>query len=158
MSRRCLVGWMSGVLVAAGVLGAGPASAAPPTFERITVDDTFADEFLSEECGVEVTTTVRGHITVRTFEGGGTGPASVTTINLEFTATAGDRTFRFRDVGADLTRIEPDGTAVLSIIGQIPFDFAGVLKIDLETGDVIVEPHDRSAEQLAKACAALTGG
>jgi hypothetical protein len=47
---------------------------------------------------------------------------------------------------------------VLSVIGQVPFDFAGVLKIDLETGDVILEPHDRSEKQLAKACAKLTGG
>ena len=41
---------------------------------------------------------------------------------------------RFRDVGADVVRIEPDGTATLMIIGQVPFDFTGVLKIDLETG------------------------
>jgi hypothetical protein len=38
------------------MLGAGAASGAAPTFERIDVDDTF----LSEECGVDVTTTVRG--------------------------------------------------------------------------------------------------
>ena len=157
MSRRCIVALLSGALLAVGVLGPGAASAAPPTFERITVEDTFADEFLSEQCGVEVTTTVSGHITVRTFEDG-TGPTTVTTISLTFTATAGDRTFRFRDVGADVLRIEPDGTAVLSIIGQVPFDFAGVLKIDLETGEAILEPKDRSAEQLARACAVLTGG
>ena len=62
------------------------------------------------------------------------------------------------DVGADLTRIEPDGTLVLSVIGQVPFDFAGVLKIDPETGEVIHEPKDRSEKQLAKACRFLTGG
>jgi hypothetical protein len=44
------------------------------------------------------------------------------------------------------------------IIGQVPFGFAGVLKIDLETGDAILEPRDRSEEQIAAACAALTGG
>jgi hypothetical protein len=55
-------------------------------------------------------------------------------------------------------RIEPDGTVVLSITGQVPFAFAGVLKIDLETGDVILESRDRSEEQLAKACAMRTGG
>ena len=157
MSRRCIVALLRGAFLEVGVLGPGAASAAPPTFERITVEDTFADEFLSEQCGVEVTTTVSGHITVRTFEDG-TGPTTVTTISLTFTATAGDRTFRFRDVGADVLRIEPDGTAVLSIIGQVPFDFAGVLKIDLETGEAILEPKDRSAEQLARACAVLTGG
>jgi hypothetical protein len=54
--------------------------------------------------------------------------------------------------------MEPDGTVVLSITGQVPFAFAGVLKIDLETGDVILESRDRSEEQLAKACAMRTGG
>ena len=80
------------------------------------------------------------------------------TVNVGITATAEDRIFRFRDVGADVTRIEPDGTAVISIIGQVPFAFAGVLKIDLETGEAIFEPRDRSEEQVARACAALTGG
>ena len=156
MTRQSLTGWVVSVLVL-GVLTPGVASGAAPTFERIDVDDSFADEFLTEECGVAVTTTARGHITVRTFEDG-TGPTTVRTINIGLTATAGDRTFRFRDVGADVERVEPDGTIVLSIIGQVPFDFAGVLKIDLETGEVILEPRDRSEKQLARACAALTGG
>ena len=119
---------------------------------------TFADDFLSEECGVDVTTTVRGAVTLRTFSGDRTGPAQLNTLNIAITATAGGRTFRFRDVGADLTRIEPDGTAILLIVGQVPFDFAGALKIDLETGEAILEPHDRSTKQLARACAVLTGG
>jgi hypothetical protein len=156
MTRRCITGSVASVLVLAGVLSPGVASAARPTFERIAVDETFADEFLTEECGVAVTSRVRGHIIVRTFSGGGTGVAELTTINVGVTATAGDRIFRFRDVGADLVRIEPDGTAVLMITGQIPFDFAGVLKIDLETGEAILEPRDRSEKQLARACAALT--
>jgi hypothetical protein len=92
-----------------------------------------ADEGVAE-CGVPVTTRAQGHIIVRTFPGEGTGVAEVRTINVSLTATAGGRVFRFRDVGADVTRIEPDGTAVLSITGQVPFAFAGVLKIDLETG------------------------
>jgi hypothetical protein len=158
MTRPRLIGGLAGILVVAGLVGPGVGLGAPPVIERIPVDDTFADDFLSEECGVEVTTTARGHITVRTFPGGGTGVAEVRTINIGLTATAGDRRFRFRDVGADLTRIEPDGTAILTITGQVPFDFAGALKIDLETGEAILEPHDRSEEQLARACEALTGG
>jgi len=150
--------WIAAALAVAGLAGAGAAWGAAPTFERITVDDTFTDEFLSEACGVEVTTTVSGEVILRTFSGDQAGPAQLNTLNLAFTATADGRTFRFRDVGGDLTLIEPDGTAVLSIIGQVPFGFAGVLKIDLETGDAILEPLDRSEEQLAQACAVLTGG
>jgi hypothetical protein len=150
-------GWVVSVLVLAGLVWAGVAAGAPPTIERINVDETFADEFLTEECGVPVTTTARGHVIIRIFSGEGTGVAQVNTISIGLTATAGDRTFRFRDVGADVVQIKPDGTLVLLITGQVPFAFAGVLKINPETEEVILEPRDRSEEQLAKACRALTG-
>jgi hypothetical protein len=141
----------------AATFGAGvPAVAAPPTIERIQVDDTFVDRFLSAECGVRVTTTARGRVTIRSFDRG-RGPVELVTINIALTATADGRTFRFRDVGSDLTRITPDGTAVLKISGQVPFQFAGVLKINLTTGEAILEPKDRSGRQLARACAALGG-
>jgi hypothetical protein len=155
MVGRALRASLAGILVAAVVI-APTAFAAKPTIERIDVDDTFADEFLTEECGVPVTVTLQGHVTVRTFSGEGTGVAQVNNISIGITATAGDRTFRFRDVGADVVQIKPDGTLVLLISGQVPFAFAGVLKIDPETEEVILEPRDRSEEQLEKACAALT--
>jgi hypothetical protein len=158
MTRWRVTGWVVSVLVVAGVVGPGVAVGAPPTIERITVSETFFDSFLTAACGVPVTSTLRGHIIVRTFSGEGTGVAEVRTINVGVTARAGDRTFRFRDVGADVTRIEPDGTLVLYITGQVPFDFAGALKIDLETGEAILEPRDRSEQQLERACAVLTGG
>jgi hypothetical protein len=151
-------GWVVSVLVLAGLVWAGVAASAPPTIERINVDETFPDEFLTEECGVPVTTTARGHVIIRIFSGEGTGVAQVNTISIGLTATAGDRTFRFRDVGADVVQIKPDGTLVLLITGQVPFAFAGVLKINPETEEIILEPRDRSEEQLAKACRALTGG
>jgi hypothetical protein len=149
-------GWVVGILVLAGLVWAGIAIGAPPTIERIDVDESFPDEFLTEECGVPVTTTAQGHIIMRTFSDGGT--PQVNTISIGLTATAGDRTFRFRDVGADVVQIQKDGTVVLLITGQVPFAFAGVLKINPDTEEVILEPRDRSEEQLAKACAALTGG
>jgi hypothetical protein len=158
MIGRRLSGWVVSVLVLAGLVWPGVAGGAPPTIERINVDETFADEFLTEECGVPVTTTARGHVIIRTFSGEGTGVAQVNTISIGLTATAGDRTFRFRDVGADVVQIKPDGTLVLLITGQVPFAFAGVLKINPETEEVILEPRDRSEEQLARACAVLTGG
>ena len=133
---------------------APPALAQPPVMDRIQIDETFPDDFLTAVCGVPVTTTVRGQITTISFPGEGIGSTELTTINLSFTATAGDNTVRFKDVGADLVRVEPDGTAVLSVIGQIPFGFTGVLKIDLETGEAILEPqHFRD---VADACAVLT--
>jgi hypothetical protein len=155
MSTRRFGIWLVGVLVLAAVVAPG-AFAGKPTMERVAIDETFDDDFLSAECGVPVTAHVQGHIIIRTFEGGGTGPAELRTISIGITATAGDNTYRFRDVGADLVRIEPDGTAILMIIGQVPFDFTGVLKIDLETDEAILEPQHSTEGNVEKACAALT--
>ncbi|WP_336029179.1 hypothetical protein [Geodermatophilus sp. FMUSA9-8] len=149
---------LAAVTVGAGavLLGlAAPALAAPPTIERVQFDDTFSDEFLSEECGVDVTTRAVGQVATRTFDRKGTGPLVLTTVNVSLTATAGDNTVRFRDVGADLLRREPDGTLVLSIIGQVPFDFRGVLKIDPDTGEVLHEPSESASDDLDRVCAVL---
>ena len=155
MVGRALRTFLAGLFVAAAVV-APTALAGKPTIERIDVNDTFVDEELSAACGVEVTVTVQGHLIRREFPGGGV--ATVNTINLGIIATAGDNTFRFRDVGADIAQINSDGSITLLITGQVPFAFAGVLKINPDTEEVILEPRDRSEEQLAKACRALTGG
>jgi hypothetical protein len=122
------------------VLGATAASAQAPEKEVIQVDETFADDFLTEECGVPVTTTATGRVTL--FDSpDGVVLLHLTTLNISLVATAGDNQARFRDVGADQLRMQPDGTLILSIIGQVPFEFTGVLKINPETGEVILEPH-----------------
>ena len=38
----------------------------------------------------------------------------------------------------------------------MPFNFTGVLKIDLETGEAILEPQHLTGESVERACAALT--
>ena len=147
----------TGVLLLAALALPAAGSGAKPVFERITIDDSFVDEELSEACGVPVTGAVRGHVTLRTFAGEGTGPVAVNSINVGVTLTSGDRTFRLRDVGADVARVQPDGTIVLLISGQVPFAFAGALKIDPDTEEVLLEPKDRSEAQIARACRALAG-
>jgi hypothetical protein len=134
----------TGVLAVLGalfvvVLGATAAAAQAPVKEVFQIDEEFADEFLTEECGVPVTTTVTGRVTV--FTHNGVVLQELTTLNVSLVATAGDNQARFRDVGGDQVRMQPDGTVILSIIGQVPFGFTGVLKINLTTGDVILEPH-----------------
>jgi hypothetical protein len=121
------------------VLGATGAAAQAPVKEVTPIDDTFDDQFLTEACGVPVTTTATGRITTFTFDG--VVLQEMTTVSVSFVASAGDNQARFRDVGIDQVRVQPDGTVILSIVGQVPFDFTGVLKIDLDTGDVILEPH-----------------
>ena len=147
----------TGVLAVLGallvVLGATAAAAQAPEKEVIQVDEMFVDEGLSEECGVEVTITLTGRVTAFTFPDG-TVLQDLTTVNLEIVWSAGDNQVRVRDVGIDQVRVQPDGTVILSIVGRVPVDFTGVLKINLETDEAILEPHH--FVDLEEVCAQLT--
>jgi hypothetical protein len=156
MTRRGITAWLALIMVVVAAAVAPGASAAPPTFERFDIDDTGVHEFLTEECGVEVTFHEEGFVIVRTFSDEGTGPVELVSISIGFTVTAGENTFTFRDVGADLIRVDPDGTAILMAIGQLPFRFTGVLMLDLETGEAILEPQHSLEGEIEEACAALT--
>jgi hypothetical protein len=143
MRRRRTRGLLAilGALLAVA-LGATAAAAQAPVKETITFSDTFQDEFLTQECGVEVTTTVNGSLTFFTFPDRPVGPQDLTSVHVDIVATADDNNqARFKDVGIDLFRLEPDGTVVLMIVGQVPFEFTGVLKINPDTGEVILEPQ-----------------
>jgi hypothetical protein len=57
-------------------------------------------------------------------------------------------------------RVTPDGDVLLTTGGQVPFPglvpyaYKGVLRIDLGTGDVILEPHRTTT--VPELCAALS--
>ena len=121
--------------------------------DRIDIDVTFHDEFLSEECGFDVTTNQRGHITFREWPDRDSGTA-VNSLSVAITAMANGNSYRFRDVGADHLKLTKDGP-ILSIIGQLPFDFTGVLEINLATDEVIHEPRHDISGRLEEACATL---
>jgi hypothetical protein len=136
------------------VLGATGAAAQAPEKEVIQVDDEFVDEGLSEECGVEVTVTETGRVTLFTFPDGSVVLQNLNTINLEVVFTAGDNQIRTRDVGIDQVRVQRDGTLILSIVGQVPVGFTGVLKLNPETEEVLQEPHH--VVDIEEFCARLT--
>jgi hypothetical protein len=146
---------LASLLAVVAVIVAAPGAwAGQPQMVRIEIDETSPDAFLSAECATDVVTTARGHIIVRVFDRE-KGLVELTTLNIELTARAGDNSYRFRDVGADQLRVTKDGL-ILSIIGQVPFDFIGVLKINLDTGEVVHEPGHLIGDRLEEACAALT--
>jgi hypothetical protein len=131
------------------------ALAGKPEMERIDIDVTFPDDFLSAECGFAVTTNQRGHIIFREWPDREKGTLAVNTLNFALTAMANGNSYRFRDVGADHVKVTKDGP-ILSIIGQVPFDFIGVLKINLDTDEVVHEPGHDISGRLAEACAKLS--
>lgn len=153
---RRLLATVTVALAAAATFTPGALPAGQPTIEHINVDRFRADPALTAACGVEVTAHVQGHVVIRTFPDEGTGPAELVTLNIAVTAMAGGNSYGFRVVGANLIRVDPDGTVTLTATGQQPFAWRGASRINLTTGDVILEPRHDSEEQLAEACEALT--
>jgi len=132
-------------------LGQTSAMAVGPERETITFSSTYVDPVLSEACGVEVVTTVDGRVTLLSFPDdfpeAGPGPQSLTSIHVNYIATAGDNRFVFKDVGVDLSRITSDNTAILQFTGQHPFAFTSVLMFDIFTGEVHEPQHTVDTER-----------
>jgi hypothetical protein len=135
----------------AGALVPVSAAGAPPTIVREEIDETFVDEALSEACGVEANVHLTGHEITRTREGGGV--LEVFTINLTGAITSEFGSFKVKDVGSDATRVSPSGQVIVSIRGQVPFGFKGVLKFDGTTDETLHEPNVAAGErQVEHAC------
>lgn len=124
------------VVALAPTAGAG----GKPVKETITFSGTFDDEELSDACGVAVTTSFSGRVLVFEFPNRPVGPQDLNSVHVNFVARAGDNAVRINDVGIDRVQIRPDGTAILNVVGQVPFEFTGILKVNLTTGEVIHEP------------------
>jgi hypothetical protein len=150
--KRAALAVATGLVCAVALTPAGLAG--KPTFTREAIDETFDDDFLTEECGIAVETRAVGHQTTRTHEGNG-NLIEVFTINVKLTSTSAEGTFRFNDVGSDVTRITKDGV-VHQINGQVPFFFNGTAWENPITGEVLKEPTKLVFESmLESACAVL---
>jgi hypothetical protein len=136
-------------------VSAGPANAAPPVIERWTIDEFDYDDWVSEECGFDVWYHAEGHAALRVFERRGAGPLEVFTINTTVTLSSAGGTYKLKDVGADTWVRRPDGTVVVSISGQVPFQFKGVYKFDPDTDEVLHEPQRLTGDEIVKVCEAL---
>ena len=123
--------------------------------ETITISDTFQSPLLSQACGVEVTITITGSLKVPTFPDRPVGPQDLTIANIKWVAAVGNNQVRFRNVSLDLVRVEPDGTVIESIAGHQPVEFTGVMKINLDTGEVLLEPQHFA--DIPRLCELLTG-
>ena len=155
MRHRLAVASLVG-LIAVLVVALAPAAGAggKPVMETITFTDTFEDEELSDACGVDVTTTISGRITSFEYPDRPVGPQDLTSVHVDFVAMTGDNTVRFKDVGIDVVQVRPNGTVILMVVGQVPFEFTGVEKVNLTTGEVIHEPVH--VVDMTRACRLLT--
>jgi hypothetical protein len=157
MTRRAAHLVTAATVTVAVIGGAGPALAAgPPVIDRQVFPATTTDE-TAFPCSLSVT--FSGALTTRTFPDDGTGVVEVDTANFAVLLTGPAGTLRLRNVGADVTRETPDGDVHVTVTGRAPFPdrlpygFTGALRIDLGTGEVILEPQNTTTAE--EVCAAL---
>jgi hypothetical protein len=110
--------------MALGLLGAAlvvaPVSAGKPETDRLSVDDTFVDDELSDACGVEVNAHVTGHVTFRLFTDAAGNPfreVNNYATRIHWWSVNGD--IHAQDVGADRATYLDDGSIVVIIIGSV---------------------------------------
>ena len=147
-----------GLVMVVGLACLAPtASGGTPTRERIEIDEMFVD---ATTCSFAISVHSVGHAIMREYDRA-KGVVSLTTLNIKSVAAANGKSVRVHDVGSDQIRIAPDGTVILSIRGQIPFGpsgsdpgFNGVIKINMETGEVLHEPS-AVKDRAGALCAAL---
>ncbi|MEO5884740.1 MAG: hypothetical protein ABIQ58_04410 [Candidatus Limnocylindrales bacterium] len=111
-------------ILAMAAMGLGlltsPVSAAKPQTERIVVDESFADTFLTDECRVPVTTQITGHITLRLFTDGNGDPVrEVNNYALTARYTSASASIVAKDVGVDRITYLPDGSLIRVVIGNV---------------------------------------
>jgi len=102
------------------VLIGGPVNAGKPTTERIQIDETFVDDFLTEACGAEVTAHVTGHVTFRVFNDAAGNPVrELNNYAVRNTWTSESGSLRANDVGVDRITFLPDGSLLQVVIGNV---------------------------------------
>jgi hypothetical protein len=115
--RRLVHAAVAGVLTS---LLAVPVVAAPPEISTETVEETFPDEFLSEECGFPVTLTLSGMTRTRTWlDAEGNPTREVFTINLHGAITAGGQSLHFVDAGMDKVTFLEGGGVLVEVHGNL---------------------------------------
>jgi hypothetical protein len=109
-----------GLGVAAALLLAAPVSAGKPVLERVPIDDLFVDDFLSAECGAEITAHVTGHINFRVWlDDDGAPIRELNNYALSVHWTSEHGSLGAKDVGVDRVTYQADGSIVNVIVGNV---------------------------------------
>ena len=133
------------------------AAGAAPTVMHITIDEQFTGEFLAEACGYlgPVTIRVQGHAGAVEFSDPGRAPVLINPVHFLVTYRVDDAEVTVREIGGVVVRLTPEGLVQLSA-GQTLL-FTGAIKVNLDSGEVILEPQHSLDAQTAEVCALYTG-
>lgn len=98
----------------------GPAAAAKPMMDRLDLDESFLDEFLTDVCGFDVFLDVGGHIIFRVWTDADGNPThEVNNFAVMLTWSSASGSVSTVDVGADRVIFNPDGSITISVIGNV---------------------------------------
>jgi hypothetical protein len=126
--------------------------------DKFDVNDTFQSKPLTDACGFPVTITATGTVRNLKFPDRAVGPQDITIGNVVWVAKAGNKTVRFQDVGMTMDLVEPEGTEITITAGHHPpvlDELTGVIKINSETGELIMQSHDVSDAARQRICQQL---
>ena len=116
--RRISVSFTLGVILLLSL--AVPALAAKPLIERVTFEDEFPDDFLSEVCGLDVVVSVNGKFTSHLWlDADENLIREVFNIAVHGSLSAGGATLHFVDTGLDKTTALEGGALRIEVHGSI---------------------------------------
>lgn len=113
-----------------------PTMAGKPEMEKIPVDETFVDDFLSDTCGAEVSVHFYGHFIIRVFTDADGNPVrEVNNYAFSNRFTSANGSVFAKDVGADRITYLDDGSLIQVIIGNVQsFSIPGFGRVYQDVG------------------------
>jgi hypothetical protein len=129
--------------------------------DKFDVNNTFQSDPMTKACGFPVTITATGTVRNMKFPHRAVGPQDITISNVVWVAKAGNKTVRFQNVGMEMQLVEPDGTMITITTGHHPpvlDELTGVVKINSETDELIMQSHDVSEATRRRICQQLKPG
>jgi len=116
--RRRIALILASALLAVGVF-ASPAAAGKPLMDRVDIEDSFRDDFLSEVCGTDIWLDVSGHAIFRIFGDPNDPTRELNSFAIMRTFTSANGSISTVDVGPDRVWYNDDGSIDIFVTGNI---------------------------------------
>ena len=125
---------LASALLAIGVF-ASPAAAGKPLIDRVDIDESFRDDFLSEVCGTDIWVDVTGHAIFRIYGDVNDPIRELNTFAIRRTIYSANGSISTVDVGPDRVWYNDDGSIDLFVTGNIgPLQVPGKGRVVANTG------------------------
>ena len=116
--RRRIALILASAFLAVGVF-ASPAAAGKPLMDRVDIEDSFRDDFLSEVCGTDIWLDVSGHAIFRIYGDVNDPTRELNTFAIRRTISSANGSISTVDVGPDRVWYNDDGSIEIFVTGNI---------------------------------------